>query len=61
MIKDRAKKTSEAGNHYHFLPEESCTKTGEYNLSENRRPEMIAENGRFPAETGGLVHTVLHN
>ena len=24
------------------------------NIEQNGRPEMIAENGRFPAETGGL-------
>jgi len=40
------------GKHYLPLPEGSY-KNGRI-LSENRRPEMIAENGRFPAKTGGL-------
>jgi len=35
------------------LPEES-SKIWDWILSENGRPEMITENERFPAKTGGL-------
>ena len=46
------KRLVKQGKHYLPLPEESY-KNGRM-LSKNRRPETIAENGRFPAKTGGL-------
>ena len=46
-IKDRSKRTSEAGKSL------SSFARGRI-LRENVRPEMITENGRLPAETGGL-------
>ena len=49
------KRLVKQGNHYNnlSLPEESCKQKWR-TLSENGRPEMIAENGRFPSEMGGL-------
>jgi len=46
------KRLVKQGKHYLPLPEES-SKNGRI-LSKNGRLEMIAENGRFPAKTGGM-------
>ena len=53
-IKDRVKKTTEPGKSLSSFARGKLQKKRENILSENRRPEMMAKNGRFPGETGGL-------
>ena len=59
MTRDHAKKTSEAGKSLSSFARGKLQKKNGRILSENGRPEMIAVNGRFPAETGGLESLTL--
>ena len=53
VAKNRAKKNWLNEENVRFLWLGRVSKTGRI-LGENRRPEIFAENGRFPAKAGGL-------
>jgi len=57
-LKDRAKKTSEAAKTLSSFARGKLQKKNRRILSENGRPETIAENGTFRAKTGVLESLV---